>query len=239
MGVGFLRTWIAESFLPLFFPEDYNACVWPGEITMRIRVQIPLLITLLLSVVAVADDKKEVQLPAFVLRARTVLVIIDPDTGTSMTAPEANKTAQEDVEKALMKWGRLSPVMPGMPADLVITVRKGSGKLVQPTIGGQPNNDRPVIVQQTDNSIRVGGAIGRPPDAQQGDTRDNKPHTQMEAAPPDDMFVVYEGGQGLHPDGPPVWHYYGKNALRSPDVPAVAEFRKVIEAAVKQQKTKP
>ncbi len=53
------------------------------------------------------------------------------------------------------------------------------------------------------------------------------------------MFAVYEGRVGLHPDRPPVWHYYAKNALRSPDVPAVAEFRKIIEAAEKQQKTKP
>jgi len=206
---------------------------------VRVRLQLLLLTTLLLSAIAVADDKKKVQLPAFVLKARTVVVIIDPEAGTSMATAQANKTAQEDVEKALMKWGRLSPVVAGMPADLVITVRKGSGKLVQPTIAGGPTDDRPVIVQQTDNSIRVGGKIGRPPDSQQGDPRDEKPHTQMEAVPPDDMFVVYEGSQGLHPDGPPVWHYYGKNALRSPDVPAVAEFRKIIEAAEKQQQKKP
>src|SRR2546430_12251477 len=36
------------------------------------------------------------------------------------------------------------------------TVRKGSGKIVQPTIGGLPRNDRPVIVQPTDTGIRVG-----------------------------------------------------------------------------------
>jgi hypothetical protein len=206
---------------------------------MLVRVRVLLLTTVLVASVAIAIAKKKDLLPAYVLKARTVLVIIDPDSGTSMSAPQANKTAQDDVEKALMKWGRLAPVVPGMPADLVITVRKGSGKLVEPTIGGEPKNDRPVIVQQTDNNIHLGTQIGRPPDAQQGSPQDNKPHPQMEAGMPDDMFVVYEGSQGLHPDGPPVWHYYGKNALRSPDVPAVAEFRKLIEAAEKQQKTKP
>lgn len=206
---------------------------------MLVRMRVSFLMIILVASVAIAGDKKIVLLPEYVLKARTVLVIIDPDAGISMTAPQENKTAQDDVEKALMKWGRFSPVLAGMPADLVITVRKGSGKLVQPTIGGEPTNDRPVIVQQTDNAIHIGGQVGRPPDPQQGIPQDKKPHKQMEAAPPDDMFVVYEGSQGLHPDGPPVWHYYGKNALRSPDVPAVAEFRKLIEAALKQQKTKP
>jgi hypothetical protein len=121
----------------------------------------------------------------------------------------------------------------------VITVRKGSGRRVQPTIGGEPTNDRPVIVQQTDSGIRIGAQQGRPPDARQGAPQDTKPHAQMEAGPPDDIFVVYAGSQGLYPDGPPVWHYTAKDALRSPDVPAVAEFRKIIEAAEKQQKSKP
>jgi len=203
------------------------------------RMRVLFLVIILVVSVAAAGGKKKELLPAYVLKARTVLVIIDPDAGISMTAPQENKTAQDDVEKALMKWGRFSPVLAGMQADLVITVRKGSGKLVQPTIGGEPTNDRPIIVQQTDNAIHIGGKVGSPPDTQQTTPRDNKPHTQIEAAPPEDFFVVYEGSQGFHPDGPPVWRYSGKNALRSPDVPAVAEFRKIIEAALKQQKTNP
>lgn len=199
------------------------------------RVRVSILMIFLIASAGIATGKKKDLLPAYVLKARTVLVIIDPDVGTSMAAPQANKTAQDDVEKALMKWGRLAPVIAGMPADLVITVRKGSGKIVQPTIGGEPTNDRPVIVQQTDNAIHIGVQQGRPPDATQSGPQDTKAHPQMEAGPPDDMFVVYEGSVGLHPDGPPVWHYSGKNALRSPDVPAVSEFRKIIEAAEKQQ----
>jgi len=209
------------------------------EAVMLDSVRVLFLMIILVASLATAGDKKKVLLPAYVLQAKTVLVIIDPDAGISMTAPQANKTAQDDVEKALMKWGRLSPVMPGMPADLVITVRKGSGKIVQPTIGGEPTNDRPVVVQPTDSGVRIGVQQGRPPDATQSGPQDTRAHPQMEAAPPDDMFAVYEGRVGLHPDRPPVWHYYAKNALRSPDVPAVAEFRKIIEAAEKQQKTKP
>ena len=114
---------------------------------MLVRVRVLLLMVLVFTSLAIAGNKKKNLLPAFVLRARTVLVLIDPEADISATSPLANKTAQEDVEKALMKWGRLTPVLDTQTADLVITVRKGSGRIVQPTIGGEPTNDRPVIVQ--------------------------------------------------------------------------------------------
>jgi hypothetical protein len=61
----------------------------------------------------------------------------------------------------------------------------------------------------------------------------------MEVGSADDTFVVYEG----HGDAPlqraPAWRYIAKDALRSPNVPAVAEFRKLIEQEEKKQKTKP
>jgi hypothetical protein len=206
---------------------------------MLARIRVVLLVIFLLTSLGFAGNKKKILLPAYVLKARTVLVLIDPDAGTSMTSPMANKTAQEDVEKAIMKWGRLTPVMDTQTADLVITVRKGSGKIVQPTIGGMPTNDRPVIVQPTDNGIRIGGQKGRPPDATQPPPQDTSPRPQTEVGPSEDIFVVYEG----HVDGPleraPAWRYINKNALRSPDVPAVAEFRKIVDEAEKQQKTKP
>ncbi len=204
-----------------------------------LRIRILFLLLLVFSPLAIADDKKKILLPAYVLRARTVLVLIDPDAGTSMTSPLANKTAQEDVEKALMKWGRLAPVLEGQDADLVITVRKGSEKIVQPTIGGEPTNDRSVIVQPTDSGIRIGAQQGHPVGAPQSAPRDTKPHPQMEAGPPEDIFVVYDGSLGPRPEGTPAWRYMAKKGLRSPDVPAVAEFRKIIEAAEKEQKGKP
>jgi hypothetical protein len=36
-----------------------------------------------------------------------------------------------------------------------------------------------------------------------------------------------------------VWRFTSKRALRSPDVPAVAEFRKAIDEAERQLKQKP
>jgi hypothetical protein len=191
---------------------------------------------------AIAGPKKKDELPAYVLKAHTVAVIIDPNAGVSATSPLANKKAQEDVEQALAKWGRLSFVLDPQSADLVIVIRKASGKLVQPTIGGLPTNDRPVIVQQTDTSVRLGGQQGRAPGApQQPLPQDTNPGPQIEAAPPDDMFTVYAGHSDVPIDQRPlVWRYSNKNALRSPDVPAVAEFRKAVESTEKQQqKSKP
>jgi hypothetical protein len=191
---------------------------------------------------AIAGSKKKDELPASVLKAHTVAVIIDPSAGVSATSPLANRKAQEDVEQALMKWGRLSFVLDPQTADLVIVIRKGSGRLVEPTIGGLPTNDRPVIVQQTDTSIRIGGQQGRAPGApQQPLPQDTNAGPQIEAAPPEDMFSVYTGHSDIPIDQRPlVWRYSNKNALRSPDVPAVTEFRKAIESAEKQQpKAKP
>jgi hypothetical protein len=126
--------------------------------------RIPIVAVFLFSTVfASAKDKKKVILPADILRAETVLVVIDPDAGVSPDAPLANKTAQEDVEKALIKWGRFRLANDLSTADLVITVRKGSGKIVQPTIGGVPINDRPVIFEPTDSGGRVGGSHGLRP----------------------------------------------------------------------------
>jgi hypothetical protein len=167
------------------------------------------------------------------------LVLIDPVAGTFMTSPLASKTAQEDVEKALTKWGWLAPVMETQTADLVITVRKGSGRIVEPTIGGLPTNNRPVIVQPTGDGIRIGVQQGTPTDGPQTAPQDTKPYPQTEVGSPEDIVVVYQG----HVDGPlertPAWRYAAKDALHSPNVPAVAEFRKTIEEAEKQQKDKP
>lgn len=207
---------------------------------MSVRMRVSLTVVLLLTAVTVSTGKKKNPLPAAVLKTRTVLVLVDPDAGISVTDPAANKTARDDVEKAIMKWGRVLPVLDGQNPDLGIVVRKGQGKLVQPTIGGVPNdNDRPVVLQPTDNGIRLGGQRGRP-DATQGAPPDTgPPHPKLEAGPQEDMFVLYAGGVVYPLDRPPLWRYIAKDALRSPDVPAVAEFRKLLEETEKQQKSKP
>jgi len=202
---------------------------------MFIRIRLVAAILVLSTSLAFAGGDKKPVLPEYVLRAETVFVLIDPDAGTSTTSPMANQKARDDVEKALMKWGRFRMAMNAGVADLVVVVRKGSGKIVQPTIGGLPTNDRPVIVQPTDNGGRIGGQRGRPPGSTDPAPQDTHPAPQIEAGMSDDMFVVYHGGEGNPLDGPPVWRYAAKDALKSPSVPAVAEFRKAIEEAEKQQ----
>ena len=180
---------------------------------------------------ASGKDKKQVLLPADILQARTVMVVIDPDAGIAIDAPNANRTAREDVEKALMKWGRFSMAVDLGHADLVIMVRKGSGKLVQPTIGGIPNNDRPVIFQPTDSGGRIGMSRGSAPGTS---AQTPAPKPQMEVGDAEDVFAVYRGGRLDATSTSAVWRYSTKNALQSPGVPAVDVFRKLVMETEKQ-----
>lgn len=188
--------------------------------------------------VASAKDKKKVLLPVDILQARTVLVVVDPDAGIVAEAPLANPTARDDVEKALVRWGRYSLVSDGTDADLIITVRKGNGKIAQQTIGGVPLNRRPVTPQPTNSDAQnagptIAGDPSNPPWPSQG------PHPQEEIGSSQDMFVIYRGGRDNPLDSPAVWRYSARDALRSPDVPAVEEFKKLITEAEKQQAAKP
>jgi hypothetical protein len=208
-------------------------------VAMLVRTRGLLLSVFLLASLGIAKEKTKTVLPDFVLNAKTVRVLIDPDAGTPVNAPMVNKAAQEDVEKALTKWGRLSPVFTATDADLIITVRKGSTKIIQPTINGEPTNTRPVVVQPSDTGIHVGVNKGRPPDSAQTNPQTGPPSLGGEVGPAEDMFLVYDGRGGFLPESAPIWKYVAKNGLKSPDVPAVAEFRKAIDAALKQTKSKP
>jgi hypothetical protein len=204
---------------------------------MPIRMRLVLSLVLLVTSVAIADKKKKDSFPPEILNAQTVVVLVDPEAGMSTSEPLANKTAQDDVERALAKWGRLRLMLiGGTNADLVITVRKGNGKAVQPTVSGEPTNDRPVVVVPSDNGIHIGVQQGQPPGSTQPPPQDTSPRLGGEVGAAQDTLLVYVGGSGGAPfDRAPVWRYVSKNALHSPDVPAVAEFKKAVEAAVKQQ----
>ncbi len=92
---------------------------------MPMRMRVLLSLGLLLTGLTIAESKKKPALPLSVLKAHTVIVLIDPDAGIPVNAPLANTTAQEDVRKAITKWGRLGLAQTVGTADLVITVRKG------------------------------------------------------------------------------------------------------------------
>jgi len=196
--------------------------------------------------VAAAKNKKKVPLPEDVLRAQTVLVIIDPNAGMDIEDPNANRIARVDVEQALMKWGRFSLATEASTADLVITVSKGNGKIAQPTIGGVPNNNRPVIFEPSNSGVRIGGrqgTTGDPGDPSNPQSQPPNPQPEAQIGRSEDMFVVYRSNRNdprdAPLDSPAVWRYTAKNALHSPDVPAVDEFRKAIVESEKQLAGKP
>jgi hypothetical protein len=185
-----------------------------------------------------AKDKNKTTFPEDVRRAQTVRVIIDPDAGEPLDQPMANATARDNVEKALEDWGRLRPMMDGAQTDLVIVVRTGSGKAMQPTIKGGPVDQRGGVAQSTDASIRIGGQRGQNPNADPSMYPMNRgPHISNEIGPADDYFAVYRWNVDTGMGGSPVWRYVGKDCLRPPKMTAVEEFRKALAEADKQAQT--
>jgi hypothetical protein len=202
------------------------------------------LVTVLLVVVSSpltwSKDKPKL-LPARVLHAQTILVVIHPNAAEPVTDPTANRAAREDVEKALMQWGRFNLVMDAQTADLVLSVHKGTGRLATPTIGGGPIDNRPVILQPGgQGDIRIGGQQGRPPDISQAPTVD-RPRMGTQVGSSEDTVELYVGGVEYPLDSPPVWRYMAKDALQPPKVPAIDQLRKAINETEKalQQKQKP
>jgi hypothetical protein len=185
---------------------------------------------------ASAKDKKKFLLPADVLRARTVLVLVEPQAGIAIDSPNANRAARNAVESQLMKWGRFEIVNEEWRADLIITVRKGNGKLAQPTIAGIPQDDRPVVFRPAESGGQVSASQGGAPT--EGDPtarRYPNPTPQAEVGPKEDMFAVYRGKRDNPLDYSPVWRYISKGSLDTPRVQAVEEFRKLIVAAEAQE----
>jgi hypothetical protein len=198
------------------------------------------LVVLVIASLAHAKNKKKQVLPDYVLKAQTVLVVIQPDAGEPLANPTANRTAQENVEKALMKWGRFRLVMDAQTADLVIAVRKGHAG--GPTVSNSPTDNPPVIVQPNGGDIRVGGQKGRPPDVTNpglGGSADTGPRIGNEIGASEDTLAVYRGGVEYPLDAAPVWQYIAKDALKGPQVTAVEQFQKVLSESEKQHQQKP
>jgi hypothetical protein len=208
---------------------------------MSSRLPIAFLVLFLLAPLVIAKDKKKPTLPDYVLKAQTVFVVIHPDAGEPLTDPTANRTAQEDVERAIMKWGRFNIVPGSQTADLVIAVRKGHA--AGPIIRNSPADDRPVIIQPTgEANTRVGAQHGRPPDLTSpglGGPADRGPQISNQIGPSEDTFEVYLGGVEYPLDAPSLWRYIGKDALKPPRVDAVERFKKAIDESESQRQHKP
>lgn len=204
---------------------------------MPYRRGLALSIVFLFCLFATAKDKKKVPLPIDVLSAHTAWVIVDPQAGFDVHDPLANRHALDAVNAALSRWGRITPVTDPSQADLMIVIRKGTGKLVDETVGGTPMNAPPVVIGQRtpDGGFNASGRAGT------STGRQSDPHPQMEVTDPDDTFAVYRGNPAYNQDPaekrpldfPPVWRYTAKNALQGPSVPAVDQFRKAIAESEK------
>jgi hypothetical protein len=206
---------------------------------------------LLLPSLVFAKDKQKTRLPDYVLQARTVAVVIDRNAGVSLNDPQANQVAQRDVETALLNWGRYQPILAGQNADLVIVVRRGTGKIAAGTVQDPRQGRRPVAIDPTDNGIDIGAQRGQPP-PYAGDVPDasqsgippgsqNMPDRRMGGPPEpqaeignassEDSFLVYRGKVDDPLDSSPVWRFEAKNALKPHTVPAVDAFRKAVDEA--------
>jgi hypothetical protein len=211
---------------------------------MRLSTLLSTLLTMgLLVAVPVLAKSKDKTLPPYILQAHTVAVIVEPGAGIDPEDPRANQVAQKDVETALMNWGRFTPVMGPVGADLIIVVRKGHRRLVDETISDPRQNSRVGVINPTDNGVGVGAQSGRPPGIggspsgplQPGSQSQapQAPQTQMEIGGVDDSFTVFDGTVAKPLNGAPGWRYMAPDGLRSHSVPAVEEFRKAVAAAEK------
>ena len=193
---------------------------------------------IVLAVVPFAVAKNKQVLPNYVLQAQTIAVMIQPDAGEPVANPTTNRTAQENVEKALSQWGRFRLVTDVEFADLVIAVRKGHPG--GPTIGNSPTDNRPVTIQSGGGTTRVGVQQGQPSDLTYplpGEPTGPRPGGKIGAT--EDSFEVYQGRIQYPLDAAPLWRYTAKDALDAPQVRAVEQFRNAIAESEKQQKKKP
>ena len=190
----------------------------------------------LLVLFALAKDKTKNVLPAYVLNAHTVAIIIDPHASFSIDDPQANQTAQRDVEAALLRWRRFEPVPTKEGADLIIVLSKGSGHLADETLHGAPQNNRPGS---------SGGSMGAQHGLPQGVSEtpglgqgEEGPRSQMEIGDTADSFTVFQGGKEKPLDSVPAWKYVGNDGLLPHSVPAVAAFKKAVADAEKAEAKK-
>jgi hypothetical protein len=187
---------------------------------------------------ALAKKKEKAPLPELVVKAQSVAVLILPGTRESIADPVGNRRAQEDVEKAFMKWGRYQLKQEAFTADLVIGVRKGTGTVASPTVGGPIPDTRPGTIETTDNAIRIGAQKGRPPgETQSGDAgaagTNGRDTTGVQGGGAEDVLEVFLGGDGYKGDSAPIWVCRKVDGLNAPTMSAVEQFRKAVEETEK------
>ena len=178
-----------------------------------------------------AKDKNKNAVPEYILQAKTVAVVTDPEAQFSRDRddPHADYMAQKGVEAALLKWGRFQVVTEVRDADLLVVVRKGNGRSMDDMTpdsrqgsGGIGAPRGGTIPEQPGMPGSVGGQ--RQPDTGFGLTQDS--------------FAVFKSGDNPR-SATPGWKYFGQNGLDPGTVPAVAAFKKAVASAEKATAEKP
>jgi hypothetical protein len=196
-----------------------------------------LVFVLLLCGNALSKEKKGAILPDVVINAQTVAVVIMPNVAEPISNPNLSRNAQSYVENALVKWGRLRPVISTQDADLVIAIRKGT-KGATPTVHGGGVDDRPVILQPGESDVRIAVQRGSPPSTSQTQAPSpERPQLGTSVGPSEDVLEVYQGHTKYPLDGVLVWRYLGKDGLNAPNVPAVKAFRKALDESIQQKQS--
>jgi hypothetical protein len=180
-----------------------------------------------------AKDKNKTTLPAYVLHAQTVAVIIDPNAQFSVDDPHANLMAQKDVEAALLKWGRFQPVSDPQGADLLVVVRKGNGRMMD-DMSPDPRQNNGGLGQ----SGGIGGQHGAQPNLPSEGPGQQPPGSTTGFGYTQDFFAIFKGGDDPR-TATPVWKYFGQDGLNPAGVPAVTAFKKAVAAADKAAAEKP
>lgn len=189
----------------------------------------------LLALLPILLSAKDDGLPAEVLKAHSVRIVISDHDGKQLNDPTADSNAERAVEKALSDWGRF--VIVAGDADLVIAVHAGTDKLVSTTVEDGSSDTRG-SVETADGKIRVFGQEGRAPVISDSPTVDPKhtgPHVGKQVGQVKDSLELYDG-VAYRSDSMPIWRYAAKNALKEPDVMAVQQLRKAVAASEKRQK---
>jgi hypothetical protein len=213
---------------------------------MSNRVRITIFFAIVLAVVplASAKDKKKQPLPNYVLKAQTIAVVIRPEAGEPLASPTANRNAQINVMNALSKWGRYRVVSDAQTADLIVAVQKGHAN--GPTIRNSPGDSQPVTLDggvppSDGGSVPPAGVGRRSPDLTNpgmGRPATRSPGITNEAGMSEDSFEVFMGGVDYPLDAPPVWRYVAKDALSSPQMTAIQQFKNAVNDSdqISQQK---
>jgi hypothetical protein len=172
------------------------------------------LFLLLLFLLALTAAAKKSELPAELLKAKSVVVTAYPETGDTVASTFNRPPIGEDlrvireVETAIKKWGRWRVVSTSNEADLIIAVRKGRIGSVGVEFPVPPPNGESKEVSVT-----------------------------AESGSPEDVIAVYSAGNVVdtgssrHDLDAAIWRLVQSNALEAPNIPGIQQLRKEIEKA--------